>query len=127
MARAGTTTDEVVLRPGAGQDEQQAAPAESPGESPPEPQDVPLLDPAQSEGFLQRWSEVQARFVDDPRAAVQEGDDLVADLVQALSASFAQHKEGLEQQWRTGGEPGTEDLRRALQQYRSFFQRLLAT
>ena len=123
MARAGTTTDEVILRPGAGQDEQPAAPAEAP----PEPQDVPMLDPTESEDFLQRWSEVQARFVDDPRAAVQEGDALVTELVQALAASFAQHKEGLEQQWRTGGEPGTEDLRRALQQYRSFFQRLLAT
>jgi hypothetical protein len=47
--------------------------------------------------------------------------------MQELAASFARHKDGLEQQWRSGGEPSTEELRVALQQYRSFFQRLLAT
>ena len=123
MTRPGSPTDEVVLRPGAADVSQDAAP----GDTPASPREVPLLDAAQSEGFLARWSEVQARFVDDPQAAVREADGLVTELTQALASSFAAHREGLESSWRTGGEPGTEELRLALQQYRSLFQRLLAT
>jgi hypothetical protein len=88
---------------------------------------APLLDDSEAEDFLRRWSEVQTRFVDDPRGAVLDGDSLVAELVQALASRFSQHKSGLEEQWSRGGEPSTEELRLALQQYRSFFQRLLAT
>jgi hypothetical protein len=121
MAQGRLSTDDLVLRPGADPEPQPQA------EEAAEPRDLPLLDAAQSDGFLQRWSEVQARFVDDPQGAVRDGDSLVAELMQALASSFSQHKEGLEQQWRSGGEPGTEELRLALQQYRSFFQRLLAT
>jgi hypothetical protein len=123
MAQGRLSTEDLVLRPGASQDDE---PDTSATEAP-EPRDLPLLDAAESDGFLQRWSEVQARFVDDPQGAVRDGDSLVAELMQALASSFAQHKEGLEQQWSSGGEPGTEELRLALQQYRSFFQRLLAT
>ena len=115
--------EHVVLRPGASPDEP-AHPAE-----PQEPTagELPLLDAAESDAFLRRWSDVQARFIDDPQAAVRDADGLVTELVHALSARFAQHKDGLDQQWRSGGEPGTEQLRLALQQYRSLFQRLLAT
>lgn len=120
MAQGRLTTEHIVLRPGAAQEDEPEGPA------PPTSRDLPLLDEAQSDGFLRRWDEVQARFVDDPQGAVQDGDSLVADLLQALTASFVQHKEGLEEQWRSGGEPSTEQLRRALQQYRSFFSRMLA-
>ncbi len=115
--------ERVVLRPGASQDEP-AHPADDPA---PSAGELPLLDAAESDAFLRRWSDVQARFIDDPQAAVRDADGLVTELVHALSARFAQHKDGLDQQWRSGGEPGTEQLRLALQQYRSFFQRLLAT
>src|SRR5919107_3286742 len=121
MAQGRLSTEDLVLRPGASE----AEPEASSSQEAPEPRDVPLLDASQSDGFLQRWSEVQARFVDDPQGAVRDGDSLVAELMQALAAGFSQHKEGLEQQWSSGGEPGTEELRLALQQYRSFFQRLL--
>lgn len=90
-------------------------------------ENAPLLDGGVAEEFLRRWSDVQARFVDDPRAAVLDGDSLVAELVQELAQRFSQHKRGLEEQWSRGEEPSTEELRLALQQYRSFFQRLLAT
>ena len=118
MADGRLSTDDLVVRPG---DTGQPAPQEAPA------RDLPLLEDGQGEAFLRRWSEVQARFVDDPQGAVRDGDSLVAELLQALAARFAEHKDGLEQQWQRGGEPSTEDLRQALQSYRSFFQRLLAT
>lgn len=91
------------------------------------PQDAPLLDDREADDFLARWSEVQGRFVDDPQGAVRDGDSLVAELMQALAARFSDHKGRLEEQWQRGSEPETEELRLALQQYRSFFQRLLST
>lgn len=89
--------------------------------------DVTLLDDAEADGFLERWREVQTRFVDDPQGAVRDADGLVAELMQSLAASFSEHKHGLEEQWQSGAEPGTEELRLALRQYRSFFQRLLTS
>jgi len=73
-----------------------------------------------------RWTEVQAAFVDDPRDCVQKADRLVADVVDKLTAGFAQARSGLEEQWSRGEEVSTEDLRIALQRYRDFFERLLA-
>ena len=71
--------------------------------------------------------EVQTRFVDEPRGAVEDADGLVATLMQQLAEGFAQERERLEAQWGRGEDISTEDLRVALQRYRSFFQRLLAT
>jgi hypothetical protein len=89
--------------------------------------DMALLDPVDGERFRQRWSDVQARFVDDPRDAVQTADGLVVELMQALARGFSDHKARLESAWQTGGDPDTEELRQALQRYRSFFNRLLST
>jgi hypothetical protein len=89
--------------------------------------DVGLLDSADEESFRQRWSSVQARFVDDPKEAVKTADGLVAELMQSLAQGFSEHKGRLESQWQQGGDPDTEDLRQALQRYRSFFNRLLST
>src|SRR5512144_892943 len=88
--------------------------------------EVPSLFPAtEARGFLDRWGEVQSRFVDDPKRAVQDGDALVAEVMQTLAASFARHKADLEGQWNTG-DAATDDLRQAFQRYRAFFQRLLS-
>lgn len=100
-------------------------------EEPPAPaddlEDVGLLEDAETKALRQRWAEVQAQFVDDPRAAVRGADSLVAELVQALVTSFADHKSALEAQWSRDEQPDTEQLRQALRRYRSFFSRLLAT
>jgi len=42
-----------------------------------------------------------------------------------LADNFADERGRLERQWEQGQEASTEDLRTALQQYRSFFRRLL--
>ncbi|MBV9002481.1 MAG: hypothetical protein JO304_25730 [Solirubrobacterales bacterium] len=87
---------------------------------------APLLSAEASTSFQQRWEEVQTRFVDEPRGAVEEADGLVANLMQQLAEGFAQERERLEAQWGRGEDISTEDLRVALQRYRSFFHRLLS-
>jgi hypothetical protein len=86
-----------------------------------------LLSEELSVTFQRRWEEVQTRFVDEPRGAVEDADGLVANLMQQLAQGFAQERERLEAQWGRGEDISTEDLRVALQRYRSFFQRLLST
>jgi hypothetical protein len=76
--------------------------------------------------FHTRWTEVQSAFVDDPRDCVQKADALVSDVVDRLTAGFANARSGLEEQWSRGEQVSTEDLRIALQRYRDFFERLLA-
>ena len=81
----------------------------------------------QSERFNQRWHEIQASFVDEPRRAVEQADTLVAELMQELASGFSETRSGLEAQWDNDGEDAsTEDLRVALTRYRSFFNRLLS-
>ena len=74
----------------------------------------------------ERWTAAQGRFVDDPQAAVREADALVSEVVQAVTRRFADQRDALEQQWASGDEADTEQLRQALQRYRSRFSRLLA-
>ncbi len=76
--------------------------------------------------FRSRWDRVQTGFVDEPRSAVQQADELVAEVIKRLAESFANERNRLEGQWDRGDQVGTEDLRVTLQTYRSFFQRLLA-
>jgi hypothetical protein len=84
---------------------------------------VVLFGTEDAEKFRLRWRELQADFVDDPKHAVEGADQLVDEVMRTLSEIFAEHKSDLEGQWRDGGE--TEELRVALRQYRSFFEKLL--
>lgn len=95
-------------------------------ETEPAEENEPLLGEEQEE-FRARWQKIQSDFVDDPRDAVNAADQLVAETMQALATTFSEHKRGLEDQWQQGEEVATEDLRVALQHYRSFFNRLLST
>lgn len=85
-----------------------------------------LLATGELQGILNRWKEIQAGFVDEPRKAVQDADRLVADLMQGLARMFASEREQLEARWSAGDSVSTEDLRLSLRRYRSFFERLLA-
>ena len=86
----------------------------------------PLLPADQSDGFTARWRDIQASFVDEPRTSVEQADALVAELMQRLAAGFSDERERLESQWDSGDDVSTEELRVALQRYRSFFDRLLS-
>jgi hypothetical protein len=85
-----------------------------------------LLDQGVSEHLRRRWNEIQGKFVDDPRAAVQQADELVSDAVENIARMFASERSSLEGQWSQGMDVSTEDLRKTLQHYRAFFNRLVA-
>jgi hypothetical protein len=85
----------------------------------------PLIADSDRNEFNARWKDVQFRFVEEPRSAVQEADTLVAEVMQRLAQMFATERARLEAQWSEGDEVSTEDLRQAFRRYRSFFDRLL--
>ncbi|MFD8263301.1 hypothetical protein ACFV19_31345 [Streptomyces griseoluteus] len=87
----------------------------------------PLIAHQEADTFRERWARIQGTFVDDPKDAVRSADALVADVIQSLAATFADHKKELEGQWSRGEQVETEGLRVALQQYRTFFNQLLDT
>lgn len=89
-------------------------------------QPMPLLSAEMASGFRARWDTMQAAFVDEPRQVVEQADSLVAEVMQRIAETMAQERTGLERQWAEGKSANTEDLRLALQRYRSFFQRLLS-
>jgi hypothetical protein len=77
-------------------------------------------------GFRSRWDAVQIGFVDDPKQAVKQADELVAQVMKSLAESFARQRSTIEGAADGGNAASTESLRVALQRYRSFFQRLLS-
>jgi hypothetical protein len=86
---------------------------------------MPLFSESEMGDFRSRWSKLQTGFVDEPRQAVEGADKLVAAVMQRLAEGFANERSSLEKQWDRGDNVSTEDLRVALQRYRSFFDRLL--
>jgi hypothetical protein len=87
---------------------------------------APLFAADEAERLRARWAEVQGGFVDEPREMVEQADQLVGELMQQLTAGFAERRSQLERRWSEGDEVSTEDLRVALTRYRSFFDRLLS-
>jgi len=88
--------------------------------------ETPLLAGDIVSELRSRWTDIQAGFVDEPRRAVEQADSLVAEAIKRLAETFANERNQLEGQWDRGGDVSTEDLRQALQRYRSFFSRLLS-
>jgi pyridoxal/pyridoxine/pyridoxamine kinase len=76
--------------------------------------------------FREQWSEIQSRFVDEPRQSVEDADSLVDAVVKRAAEMFSDRRRMLEARWREGDSVSTEDLRVALQKYRAFFSRMLS-
>ena len=87
---------------------------------------APLLQEREAADFRAQWDQIQTGFVDEPRKAVEDADALVAAAMKRLAEVFASERSQLEGQWDRGDNVSTEDLRLALQRYRSFFGRLLS-
>jgi hypothetical protein len=87
---------------------------------------APLLAEREVSELRDYWTSIQAGFVDEPRRAVEDADALVAQTMKRLAEMFANERASLESQWDRGDKVSTEELRVALQRYRSFFDRLLS-
>ena len=87
---------------------------------------APLFLPDVAKDFRSRWDAVQSSFVDDPRQAVRQGDELVAQVMKSLAETFSSERAKIEGQVDQTDKASTEDLRVALRRYRSFFERLLS-
>lgn len=87
---------------------------------------TPLFSSEEAQRFRSDWDSIQIEFVDEPRKSVEKADGLVAQVIKRLAEVFAEERSKLEGQWDRGDDVSTEDLRLALQRYRSFFGRLLS-
>jgi hypothetical protein len=109
------------------------------------------LDPAERERYAARWTTAQEHFVDSPREAVTEIDQLLAELaadrgfpagaeyedqVAALSVHHADHVDGYRRVHRAAEAPadgspqsqaGTEEMRAAVIEARFLFDDLVTT
>jgi hypothetical protein len=89
------------------------------------PGSAALLSREESEHFRTHWNEIQGMFVDEPRVAVLQADALVSEVIMQITRMFTDERSSLESQWNQGNDVSTEDLRKALKRYRSFFNRLV--
>jgi len=102
------------------------------------------LNPMERERFSGEWNSVQSRFLDYPKGAVTEADELVCSLMKARGypvADFDQRAADISvdhpqvvENYRSAhgialrlgrGEANTEDLRTAMIHYRSLFEELV--
>jgi hypothetical protein len=118
---------DVTTRDLAGVADERGAPDEADLSQSVDDQRQPLVPQEHADRYRNEWQQIQAGFVDEPRKSVEAADRLVADLMQRLAAVFSEERERLENQWDSGDDVSTEDLRVALTRYRSFFDRLLST
>ncbi|MFE2917548.1 hypothetical protein [Kitasatospora indigofera] len=87
------------------------------------------LETAQVQRLSAQWRAVQTGFVDDPRAAVEQADDLVGKAADLIAESVGENRRRL----RAAGGPTedsgipTEELRLAMREYRTLLDRLLAS
>ncbi|MCF1595453.1 hypothetical protein [Streptomyces muensis] len=85
-----------------------------------------LVPREESDKFELRLQHAVAGFVDAPRGAVEEADQLVEDLVGRVGEAMAQRRRTLRTSWQAADEQAdTEQLRLALRDYRELAERLL--
>jgi hypothetical protein len=119
-AAAGEAGIGARLAPDASQPPADEATPNITAASSPEPGPAQGADSVSAAG---RWTEIQAMFVDDPRASVELAADLVDDSLEAFVASARQRQGSLRSTW-GGSDADTEQLRKALQRYRAFWRQL---
>ncbi len=84
-----------------------------------------LIEAQEANEYRSRWNDIQGGFVDEPRETLAKADQLVAEVIQQLTRTFADERGRFEEQWTRGADVSTEDLRLAFRRYRSFFNGLL--
>jgi predicted lipid-binding transport protein (Tim44 family) len=101
---------------------QAAAAKESPENQAPVAARTRLFEDQDVARFREQWRELQAGFVDEPRGAVREADTLVSQMMDRLTSQLAEQKRVLQGE---SDAVDTEQLRVALQRYRSLFDQML--
>jgi hypothetical protein len=99
----------------------------------PEPSPISLLEPAGPDtaldpgtgSYQDRWSAIVAGFIDEPRRTVETASALVTEIWAEIESSIAQQRETIDQAWQDG-DSSTDDLRMAIQQYRTLTTRLVS-
>jgi hypothetical protein len=104
---------------------EQRAPAERAGRAQDESLD-PLFSAEAARDFRASWDAVQIGFVDDPKQAVRQADELVRQVLENLKQTFSNERGAIDGNTDAADQASTEHLRMALRRYRSFFQRLLS-
>lgn len=108
--------------------------------------DIGPLSPADQDRFLDRWTKVQATFVDDPERSIDYADALLAEVMNARGypvQDFEQRAGDISvdhpnvvHHYRAGhdiavrhrrGEADTEELRQAVIHYRALFEELVTS
>lgn len=84
-----------------------------------------LIAQDKAESYRGRWNELKGEFVDEPRSAVRGANELVGEVLDELEQLFRRQRDELEAGL-DSDDTSTEDLRQALGNYRSFFDRLLS-
>lgn len=106
--------------------------------------DIRELAPAERARFIDQWNALQARFVDSPRGAIAEADDLLVLLMEVRGypmSDFEQRAADISvdhpivvENYRAAhaiaqrlrrGQAGTEDLRKAMLHYRTLFDEMV--
>lgn len=84
-----------------------------------------LFEDQEIEQFRVQWREVQACFVDEPRTAVRDADSLLSTMMDELKSHIDEQKRTLDGEWNRDTKD-TEELRVAMQRYRSLFDQILS-
>ena len=139
--RFGSEYDRTVLEQGS---EDKAAAKLAEREARVEKLKILELTTSQRERYMADWSGVQSRFLDHPKGALMEADELVASILTARGYAGAEFEQAAEdvsvahprvvQEFRSAhatalrtgrGEASTEEMRTAMLQYRSLFDELV--
>lgn len=78
------------------------------------------------ETYLARWERLQTEFVDAPGDAVGSADAILADAIEHLVADLSAQRSDLRDNVRANNE-STEELRLAMQRYRTLLHRVVNT
>jgi len=106
--------------------------ADGPDADTPAAVSVPVAEPeltpaspvaSDTTGSSAHWHEVLAIFVDDPRSSTEQAAALVGDSVELLVKSVRERQHSLLSTWQAE-DAGTEEMRTAVQHYRTFWDRL---
>ncbi len=84
-----------------------------------------MVPEAEVGAIRDRWDQIKASFVDDPRGAVRQADRLVGDTVEVINQAVARMRARLGTRTSESDAGTTEDLRQALQQYQGLIERFL--